>query len=72
MRFVGDPDEGEEGLHASGHASGPDLLEIIRTIRPRILIPIHTVDAEYFVTSLADEGIEVRVPRPGEEMLLTS
>jgi ribonuclease J len=72
MRFVGDPDEGEEGLHASGHASGPDLLEIIRTIRPRILIPIHTLDAEYFVTSLADEGIEVRVPRPGEEMLLTS
>jgi hypothetical protein len=30
------------------------------------------LDAEYFVTSLAEEGIEVRVPRPGEEMLLTS
>jgi ribonuclease J len=72
MRFVGDPEVGDDGLHASGHASGPDLLEIIRTIRPRILIPIHTLDAEYFVTNLAGEGIEVRVPRLGEEMLLTS
>ena len=72
MCFVGDPEAGDEGLHASGHASGPDLLEIIRSIRPRVLIPIHTLDSNYFVTNLAGEGIEVRVPCPGEEILLTS
>ncbi len=32
--------------HASGHASGPELEEIIRTINPEILIPIHTEHPE--------------------------
>jgi ribonuclease J len=72
MRFVGDPEGGDEGFHSSGHASGPDLLKIIRIIRPHILIPIHTLDAEYFVANLPGEGIEVPVPRLGEEMTLTS
>ena len=63
---------GDEGFHPSGHASGPDLLEIIRTIRPHILIPIHTLGAEYFVANLPGEGIEVAVPGLGEEMALTS
>jgi ribonuclease J len=70
MRFVGDLEGGDEGFHSSGHASGPDLLEIIRRIEPRILIPIHTLDAEYFVTNLAGEGIEVRVPHAGEDIVL--
>lgn len=72
MRFLGDPEDGDEGLHSSGHASGPDLLEIVRTIRPRALIPIHTEDAGYFVTNLATEDIQVRVPSLGEEIILTS
>lgn len=72
MRFVGDPEDGDEGLHSSGHASGPDLLEIIRQVKPEILIPIHTENAEYFVTNLGGETIDVRVPLLGEEMVLTS
>ena len=72
MRFVGDPEGGDQRFHSSGHASGPDLLEIVRTIGPRILVPIHTEDAQYFVTNLRSEGIDVRVPRWGEEMVLQS
>jgi ribonuclease J len=72
MTLVGDPDKGNEGLHSSGHASGPDLLEIIRTVSPRILIPVHTEEPEYFLTSLRGEGIEVVLPELGKEITLAS
>ena len=72
MEFVGDPDGGDEGLHSSGHASGPDLLEIVRTIAPRILITVHTEKPEYFVSSLRDEGTEVCVPEVGREIALAT
>ncbi len=72
MRFVGDPEERDERLHSSGHASGPDLLGIIRDIGPRVLIPIHTEHPEYFAESLAGDAIEVRIPHVGEEMVLVS
>jgi ribonuclease J len=70
MRFVGDPEGREKGVHASGHASGPDLLRLIRRIRPKILIPIHTENPEYFAAHLEGEGIDVRLPKQGEGMLL--
>ncbi len=63
---------GDEGLHSSGHASGADLLEIVRTARPRILIPIHTDGPAYFVSNLAGVGIDMWVPQLGEEMSLTA
>lgn len=63
---------GDEGLHSSGHAIGPDVLEIVRTLRPRILIPIHTDGPAYFVSNLAGVGIDMRVPQLGEEVRLTS
>lgn len=72
MKFVGDPEGGEEGLHASGHASGPDLLKLVRGIRPRVLIPIHTLDPGYFAAHLEGEGIEVHIPKLGEEICLAS
>ena len=34
--------------HCSGHASRQDLEEVIRKIKPKILIPIHTENAEGF------------------------
>ncbi len=60
--------ENELGLHASGHASGPELLDLIRNIAPRILIPIHTEDPGYFADNLEGAGIEVRQPTYGEEI----
>jgi ribonuclease J len=35
-------------MHASGHASGPELLELIRTTRARTVYPIHTQHPEAF------------------------
>ncbi|MBT9159903.1 MAG: MBL fold metallo-hydrolase RNA specificity domain-containing protein [Dehalococcoidia bacterium] len=60
--------EVEQGFHSSGHASGAELLDLIRRINPRILIPIHTENTEYFVENLRGSGIEVRLPTEGETM----
>lgn len=58
----------ERGLHASGHASGPELLKLIRNIAPKTLIPIHTEHPDYFVLNLEGTGIEVCPPEYGERM----
>lgn len=60
--------EAEQGLHSSGHASGPELLSLIRNISPRILIPIHTQDPSYLEENLKRTGIEIRQPQRGKEM----
>ena len=65
MTFVGDP-ESEEGFHASGHASGPELLELIQRIAPKVLIPVHTQDPDYFIENLKGTAIEVHLPQEGE------
>jgi ribonuclease J len=71
MRFVGDPDGGDEGFHSSGHASGPDLLEFVRVVSPHILVTVHTEQPGYFVDGLRGERIEVRIPELGKEMVLS-
>jgi ribonuclease J len=35
-------------MHASGHASGPELLELVRSVAPRTVYPIHTEHPEAF------------------------
>lgn len=42
-------------FHASGHASAPDLLRIVRTIRPKHLLPVHTERPEFFERELQGE-----------------
>lgn len=42
-------------FHASGHASAEDLLQIIRTIRPKHLLPVHTEHTEFFERELHRE-----------------
>jgi ribonuclease J len=49
-------------VHASGHASGPELTELVRDISPRVLVPIHTEQPQRFADELAGTGIEVRLP----------
>lgn len=41
-------DRERSGLHASGHIHGPGLQELVETIAPEILIPVHTEDQEFF------------------------
>ncbi len=44
--------------HCSGHASGPELKEIIKTINPKVLYPIHTEHPEMF-KGLGIETVDV-------------
>jgi len=54
--------EEEKGLHASGHACGPDLLRIAREIQPEVLIPVHSEKPEFYADNLSDSGIDVILP----------
>jgi ribonuclease J len=56
----------EDGLHASGHASGVEIIEMLRTIHPKKIIPIHTEHPTY----LSKEFIGVMVAQQGETIEL--
>jgi ribonuclease J len=49
-------------MHVSGHASGEEILNMIREISPEKLYPIHTEHIETF-DILKDDGIEVIHPK---------
>jgi ribonuclease J len=57
--------EGERGLHASGHACGPDLLEVAQGIKPEVLIPVHSEHPDFYIDHLSGSGIDVVLPAPG-------
>ncbi len=57
--------DGEKALHASGHASGSDLLKIAHEIRPEVLIPVHSEYPSFYVDQLRDSGIRVVLPSVG-------
>lgn len=63
---VNPPDFEPRYVHASGHASGPELIDFVKGIRPKMLIPIHTHRPDIFEQELAGTGIAVHVPRVGE------
>ncbi len=52
------------GFHSSGHISGPELMELINTINPKVVIPIHTEKPEFFTDNLP--GYDVRIPVRGK------
>ena len=54
--------EEEKGLHASGHACGPDLLRIACEIQPEVLIPVHSQTPEFYADNLRDSRIDVVLP----------
>ncbi|MEE8637244.1 MAG: MBL fold metallo-hydrolase [Dehalococcoidia bacterium] len=60
--------EEEKGLHASGHACGPDLLRIAREIQPETLIPVHSEKPEFYEENLRNSGIDVILPTEGGTM----
>jgi len=57
--------EAERGLHASGHACGPDLLEVARGIKPEVLIPVHSEHPNFYTEHLGGSGIDVVLPTVG-------
>ncbi len=60
--------EEQKGLHASGHACGPDLLRVAREIQPETLIPVHSENAEFYEDNLHATGIDIRLPTEGAVM----
>jgi len=52
-------------VHASGHASPLDLMEMIRQIKPKKLIPIHTEAPNAFV-KIFSEYSDVIIPQKGK------
>ncbi|MBI2077690.1 MAG: ribonuclease J [Euryarchaeota archaeon] len=54
MRMVG-----EKGFHASGHMSGPEILEWVERIAPEHLIPIHTEANATFRQRFEGTGIKI-------------
>ncbi|MCD6310472.1 MAG: exonuclease [Candidatus Eremiobacteraeota bacterium] len=57
-------------FHSSGHASGEEILEIIRIINPTILIPVHTENPEWFASELRNDDIEVILPERGIPIII--
>lgn len=57
MTMVGDPEdkESEVRYHASGHITGPELEELMRTIDPKYVIPVHTLTPQWFVDRFSRE-----------------
>jgi ribonuclease J len=55
--------------HISGHASQPELQELIRKIKPKVLIPIHTENPELFEKICKDlqMGTKVILPEYGKK-----
>jgi len=71
LTMYGDPDDPTAvPLHASGHAPGPALAQLVRTVHPRVLVPIHTEKPEWWQEQLAGTGIEVQLPVVGRPLPL--
>ncbi len=70
--WEGKPPPEERGLHASGHASGAELIEAVKEINPKTLQPIHTTEEghRYFADELAGSGIEVLPPGDGKPVTI--
>jgi ribonuclease J len=56
-------------FHASGHASADDLLHIVRTIRPKRLLPVHTEHPEFFAKELKGD-LDVLIVKNGASVTL--
>ena len=58
----------DEGLHASGHISGDELVRLINVMDPKVVIPVHTEHPELFTDRL--RGRRVIVPERGQAITL--
>jgi ribonuclease J len=39
---------GLNSTHVSGHASGPQLRDFVKTVKPKMVIPVHTLHANFY------------------------
>ena len=71
MRLVGaqgSDNPNDAGLHASGHASGPDLLRFISIANPKALMPVHLEESSllFYRRELKHLGVSLLEPTWGE------
>lgn len=64
LTFIGGDTGHNSPFHVSGHASGSDLMNIVHTIRPKVLIPVHTTRPDIYQQRVSDV-CEVRLPEKG-------
>jgi ribonuclease J len=58
-------------IHASGHASGSELIEMIEEIGPKVVIPVHVEEKNLHIfRKRLDSSIKVRLPELGKPMRL--
>jgi ribonuclease J len=54
-------------IHASGHASGSELIEMIEEIHPQVVIPVHVEEKNLHIfRKRLDPSIEVMLPELGK------
>ncbi|MFA5312693.1 MAG: MBL fold metallo-hydrolase RNA specificity domain-containing protein [Methanomassiliicoccales archaeon] len=60
------------GFHASGHASKEVLKQLVETIRPEYLIPVHTQNPRFFVENISCVPSEnILLPEDGKSMIIS-
>jgi len=52
------------GYHASGHASPEDIIKIVETIDPEIIVPVHTTNPKWFSKNFEN----VKILKNGESL----
>ena len=63
------PDHDPVYVHASGHASGPEIKQLIFDIKPKSVFPVHTEKPALFM-DMAPPGTLVMIPEEKREYLL--
>jgi ribonuclease J len=71
LDLFGDPDDPNAvRLHASGHANGSRLVNLVRSVQPGVLIPVHTQDPRWWQAALQGSNIRLRAPTLGKAIQL--
>ncbi len=55
----------QHGFHASGHASPEDIIDLVQTISPEFVIPVHTENPKWFLSNFEN----AKVLKNGERLV---
>lgn len=61
--YINSPTYDLPHIHASGHASGPEIKRLVQEINPKVVYPVHTEHPELFKRI---KGVKVDVPELGK------
>lgn len=61
---------GVYGIHVSGHAMPIDLRRLVKEVRPRVVVPMHGEHPAAFAKYIGDLGADVRIPVPGQKIVI--